>query len=142
MFKHAITQDVAYQALLKARRKQLHRKVGFAFETLFFDRLAELASTLAYHFERAEQHDKAFHYCKQAGEHAQSIFANAEAAEVFRAAIFQANVLLEQGENGHAAVNLAAVHESLGDVLHLSGQGEAARRVMIRFPSWFRLVIA
>jgi len=127
MFKHAITQDVAYHALLKASRRQIHQKVGEAIEGLFPNRLAELSPTLAYHFERAEAREKAFHYLKQAGERAQAIFANTEAEAFYRSAIKQAASLLEKGENTETVHRLSHIHESLGDVLHLGGRHQEAR---------------
>jgi predicted ATPase len=41
MFKHALTQDVAYNSLLMQRRQELHRLIGLAIEELYADRLAE-----------------------------------------------------------------------------------------------------
>ena len=40
MFKHALTHEVAYESVLVARRKALHRVVGAAIEELYPDRLA------------------------------------------------------------------------------------------------------
>jgi predicted ATPase len=34
LFKHALTQDVAYHSLLEQRRQELHRLIGCAIETL------------------------------------------------------------------------------------------------------------
>jgi len=50
VFKHAVIQDVAYNSLLRERRKELHRAVGHAIEELYADRLAEHYEELAYHF--------------------------------------------------------------------------------------------
>ena len=50
IFKHALIQDVAYQSLLKERRRELHRAVGLAIEEIYADRLAEHAEELAHHF--------------------------------------------------------------------------------------------
>ena len=41
IFKHALTQDVAYQSVLIQRRRALHGIVGTAIEELYRDRLAE-----------------------------------------------------------------------------------------------------
>ena len=54
MFKHALTQDVAYGSLLTGRRRDLHRNVGEAIEEIYADRLTEHLTVLAYHFARAE----------------------------------------------------------------------------------------
>ncbi|HEC61684.1 MAG TPA: hypothetical protein ENI27_05455 [bacterium] len=67
MFKHAITQTVAYQSLLVKRRKRLHKLVGLAIEELYVDRLAEYFEMLAYHFDRGEVWDKAVEYLVKAG---------------------------------------------------------------------------
>jgi class 3 adenylate cyclase len=72
IFKHAITHDVAYNSLLVARRKELHKLAAEAIETLFPDRLDELSATLGYHFERAEAREKAIHYLRQAAERAKT----------------------------------------------------------------------
>ena len=50
IFKHALTQEVAYNSLLAKRRKDLHRKVGEAMEIIFKDRLAECTSLIGEHF--------------------------------------------------------------------------------------------
>jgi predicted ATPase len=39
VFKHALTQEVAYNSLLIERRKQLHESVGLAVESIFADQL-------------------------------------------------------------------------------------------------------
>jgi predicted ATPase/class 3 adenylate cyclase len=127
IFKHAITQDVAYQGLLKARRKELHEKVGHAIETLFPGRLTELSATLGYHFELAENREKAFRYLAQAGQHAQKVFGNAEAAGFYRSAISQGRTILETNADEGTTRRLAYIYESLGDVLDLSGRGDEAR---------------
>lgn len=39
IFKHALTQDAAYESLLMTERKELHRRVGSVMEALFAGRL-------------------------------------------------------------------------------------------------------
>ena len=70
IFKHAMIQDVAYNSLLIQRRKALHRAVGEAIEALYQDRIAEHYTELAHHFSQGEGWEKAFNYCRQAGEKA------------------------------------------------------------------------
>ena len=127
IFKHAITQDVAYNSLLIRRRKKLHSLVAEALEKLFPDRLAELSSTLGYHFEKAETRDKALHYLQQAGENAQATFANTEAIAFYRSAIKQAEFLLEKTKDEKIVGTVAHIQEALGDVLRLSGKNDDAR---------------
>ena len=68
IFKHALTQEVAYQTLLTPARKVLHRKVGEALESIFRDRVEEFAGVLAYHFFSAESWQKALDYSIRSGD--------------------------------------------------------------------------
>jgi class 3 adenylate cyclase/tetratricopeptide (TPR) repeat protein len=79
IFKHALTQEVAYQTLLAPARKALHQQVGEAMEILFQDRLQEFAGTLAYHYFSAEAWEKALNYSIRSGDAAFSLCAYAEA---------------------------------------------------------------
>ena len=87
LFRHALVQDTAYESMLKADRKLLHHSVATALESHYANRLAELAPTLAYHFARAENTEKARGYFILAGESALSNYANAEAEKHYRAAL-------------------------------------------------------
>ena len=46
VFKHALTQEVAYNSLLQKRRTELHEKIGKAIEKIHADRLEELCEML------------------------------------------------------------------------------------------------
>src|SRR5713101_5258964 len=52
-FKHALTQEVAYNSLLMERRKLLHERTGDAIEGLFHDRLEDHVGELADHYSRS-----------------------------------------------------------------------------------------
>ncbi|MEE9569205.1 MAG: hypothetical protein V3W37_07455, partial [Candidatus Binatia bacterium] len=67
IFKHALTQEVAYNSLLVKRRKEIHEKIGRATEELYLERLEEFLEMLAYHFDQGEVWDKAVSYLRQAG---------------------------------------------------------------------------
>ncbi|MEW6268520.1 MAG: AAA family ATPase, partial [Thermodesulfobacteriota bacterium] len=66
MFKHALTHDVAYRSVVSERRKALHRTIGLAIEELYADRLEEHYETLAHHFARAEEWERALAYHERA----------------------------------------------------------------------------
>jgi transcriptional regulator with AAA-type ATPase domain/tetratricopeptide (TPR) repeat protein len=61
-FKHALTQQVAYDSLPPARQRELHAAAGRALERLFSDRLEEAYDRLAYHYARTEEAVKAVAY--------------------------------------------------------------------------------
>jgi class 3 adenylate cyclase/tetratricopeptide (TPR) repeat protein len=67
IFKHALTQEVAYNSLLLARRKEIHGRIGKAIEELYPDRLEEFYEMLAYHYARGEDLGKAGRYLTLSG---------------------------------------------------------------------------
>jgi class 3 adenylate cyclase/tetratricopeptide (TPR) repeat protein len=80
MFKHALTHDVAYASVLAHRRKELHRTIGLAMEELYADRLAEHYETLAHHFERGEDWERALEYHERSAAKAADRYASGAAA--------------------------------------------------------------
>ncbi len=87
MFKHALTHDVAYDSVLRERRRALHGVVGRAIEELYADRLGEHYEALANHFEQAEDWERALQYHERAARKAADAYANRSAADHFRAAL-------------------------------------------------------
>lgn len=86
VFKHALVQDTAYQALLRNERKRLHHAVGFTLERAYAERGDEFAAELARHFSEAGDNEKFLFYAERAGDVAARVFAFAEAYGHFRAA--------------------------------------------------------
>jgi tetratricopeptide (TPR) repeat protein len=79
VFKHALTQDVAYDSLLARSRRELHLRAAQALEDLYGDRADELAATLAYHYARTDRVDDAVKWLTKAADRAARVYANAEA---------------------------------------------------------------
>jgi tetratricopeptide (TPR) repeat protein len=86
-FRHVLTREVAYDALLLRQRKRLHAVVGEAIEELYPERLEENAPLLAYHYARSPRAEKAVRYTLLAGDRAARLYANAEAAVHFEDAL-------------------------------------------------------
>jgi class 3 adenylate cyclase/tetratricopeptide (TPR) repeat protein len=87
IFKHALTQEVAYNSLLLKRRKEIHEKIGNAMEELYPERLEEFYEMLAYHYSKSENLEKAYQYLKSAGEKASRNYSHMEALIFFKQAI-------------------------------------------------------
>jgi class 3 adenylate cyclase/tetratricopeptide (TPR) repeat protein len=79
VFKHAVIQDVAYNSLLRERRKQLHGAVADAITELYADRLAEHHGELAHHCAQAERWGDVLRYASLAGTRAAHAYSNQEA---------------------------------------------------------------
>src|SRR5216684_4687256 len=86
-FKHALTQEVAYNSLLIERRKVLHGRAGAAIEALYADRLDDYLSELARHYQRSSNIGKALEYLGRAGQQALQRSSHAEAIELFTSAL-------------------------------------------------------
>jgi class 3 adenylate cyclase len=60
VFKHALTQEVAYNSVLLERRKILHERIGGALETLYASSIDEHLAELAHHYGRSANLDAAW----------------------------------------------------------------------------------
>jgi len=87
MFKHALTHDVAYESVVLERRKSLHRIIGSVIEELYADRLPEHYETLAHHYGRGEDWEKALRYHERSAEKAAETHANRAVVEHCRAGL-------------------------------------------------------
>jgi len=86
IFKHALTQEIVYNGLLKKQRREIHEHIALAMESVFKDRLAEFNETLAYHFARGQSDTKAVYYLVKSGEKSLARYAVEEAHQYFRKA--------------------------------------------------------
>src|SRR6266542_3613381 len=71
-FKHALTHEVAYGALLQDRRRALHVRIVEAMERLYPNRPAEQLERLAHHAFAGEDWARAVTYLREAGARASS----------------------------------------------------------------------
>src|SRR5262249_25207570 len=66
-FRHALTHEVTYSCVLQERRRALHASIVAVIERLFAGRIEEQVERLAYHAQQGELWEKAFAYCRAAG---------------------------------------------------------------------------
>jgi class 3 adenylate cyclase/tetratricopeptide (TPR) repeat protein len=120
-FRHALFRDAAYEGLSYRRRRELHARVGEAYERRYPESTAEHAELLSLHFFHAQVWEKAYAYSLTAGERAQAKFANVEAASFYRRALEIAKHLDLADEDE------SALWEALGDVSELAGLYDDAK---------------
>ncbi len=65
-FKHALTQDVVYGAVLERRRRTYHAAAGLGLEELYAGRTDDVVELIAYHFGRGQVWNQAAAYFRQA----------------------------------------------------------------------------
>jgi len=113
IFKHALTQEVAYNSLLLKRRKEIHEKIGEAIECLYPDRLAEQYELLAYHYGHSASNDKAVQYLVLANQKAIRINAMQQAKAHFDEAMGHLDALPESEENRQRRIALLVNQEEV-----------------------------
>jgi tetratricopeptide (TPR) repeat protein len=89
IFKHALTQDVAYESLLKQRRQEIHGQIAGAMEKLYADRLEQHYELLAHHWELSDTPDRSIHHLVSAGEKSNRSQAATSAVDFFTRALNQ-----------------------------------------------------
>ncbi len=81
VFKHALTQEVAYGSVLMERRRLIHERTGDALEAMYAQQIEERVPDLAYHFSLSSNLDKAIIYLVRAAEQARGQSGYEEAIE-------------------------------------------------------------
>jgi class 3 adenylate cyclase/predicted ATPase len=66
-FKHALVRDIAYESLLKTRRKQLHGQIARTLEARFHEIVTGQPELVAHHFSEAGLIEPAIRYWIKAG---------------------------------------------------------------------------
>ncbi len=84
LFKHMMTQEVAYESLAYATRAMLHEQVGDYIESRFSGEVERYLDMLAYHYGRSENLGRQRHYFGLAGRAAQAAYANDIALTYYR----------------------------------------------------------
>lgn len=111
IFKHVVTQEVAYETLPFATRARLHGELGLFLERRHAHFLDQHLDLLAFHFDRSELENKRREYLIKAAHAAQARYANAAALSYFRRAL----PLLPPPDRIAPHLSLGRVLETVGD---------------------------
>jgi len=86
-FHHILYQNVLYQRLTPGRRAQIHRRMGERLRDGYGKRTADVAPTLALHFEHGRDFPNALRYLSQAAESSAKRLGHKEAANYLTRAL-------------------------------------------------------
>jgi class 3 adenylate cyclase/tetratricopeptide (TPR) repeat protein len=125
-FKHALTQEVAYNSLLVERRKQLHELTGQALELVYASNLPEHYQNLAYHYAHSDNSSNAVKYLRVAAEQAMSRSAYPEARDQLNSGL---ELLQTQADSRERARNEIAVRLALHTCLRAIGAAGGVQEV-------------
>ncbi|MEP7181311.1 MAG: tetratricopeptide repeat protein [Betaproteobacteria bacterium] len=118
VFRHVVTQEVAYESMPFAFRSMLHERVGGYIETSEADSIERHLDLLAHHYWHSANHRKKSEYLGRAGDAAQASYANPAAIDYFQ----RLSPLVE----GSARVEVLL---KLGEVLELVGNWQRAEAI-------------
>lgn len=110
LFKHIVTQEVAYESLPFATRARFHDLLAQYIERRFSGSTAQYVDLLAYHYNLSENEGKKKEYLLKAGQNAQEKFANEAAIDYFQRAL----PLLAESEKVATMLKLGHVLEIIG----------------------------
>lgn len=125
-FKHVLTQEAIYRSIPANHRTALHESTADAIEALYADSLQEHYEQLAYHYERGANATKAVDYLMKAGEKSRRLYLNADAIDYFERALAWLEETATPASPRRKSALEASIHESLGDVLKLTGKHDDA----------------
>ncbi|MFH1242125.1 MAG: adenylate/guanylate cyclase domain-containing protein [Pseudomonadota bacterium] len=119
IFKHALTQEVAYDSLLKQRRREIHGRIARTIEELYADQLEEHYEILAHHYEQSGDSPKTANYLILAGEKSNQNSASQSACEFFSKAfelIESASIVIDPETEVRAHQGMAQASQDIGDI--------------------------
>ncbi|HYB00947.1 MAG TPA: BTAD domain-containing putative transcriptional regulator, partial [Ktedonobacteraceae bacterium] len=132
-FSHDKLREGAYNSLSTARRRLLHRRVAEALELVYAATLDSVSGQIAVHYEQAGNSQQAILYYQRAGEAEAMRYAHADALAYFRHALSLLEATSPNPVESEQYRRLcSSLHESLGDILHVTGRQEEARQTYQR----------
>ncbi|HYW32846.1 MAG TPA: BREX system ATP-binding domain-containing protein, partial [Gemmatimonas sp.] len=118
-FKHALTQEVAYDSLLEHQRTSLHAAVGHAIVARYAARLDEHVDLLAHHFSSAEAWEDAVRHGVLAADRASGLGRNADALQTLERVEEWALHLLDDDARRDLLADVLFRQERLSEMLGL-----------------------
>lgn len=110
LFKHIVTQEVAYESLAVATRARLHERVAGFIETAYPDEIDQHLDLLAFHYAHSTNTAKQRVYFRRAGDAAAAAYANNAALDYYQRLI----PLLDAPEQPESLRKLGKVWELTG----------------------------
>ncbi len=156
IFKHALTQEVAYNGLLRKERQAVHERIGIVIEELFHDRLPEFYETLAFHYKQGRSLNKAIDYLAKAGEKSLKRYALDDSHLYFKEAYALLSKKPERTkEDDRLFIDLIIkwgyVHSSRGDFMELFDlfktheslvESQASKEQLAMFYGWIGFALS
>ncbi len=125
VFKHVLTQEVAYASLPRERRRVTHARTAQAIETLYAQQLEDHYGELAHHYRHSGQPEQAVVYFQRAGRRAHERSATSEAIRLLTTGLELLQTLPDTPERSRQELD---VQITLGQA-QMAAKGQAAPEV-------------
>ncbi|HMA35009.1 MAG TPA: tetratricopeptide repeat protein, partial [Chloroflexia bacterium] len=122
LFKHIMTQEVAYASLPYSLRAQLHERLAHWIESTG----QPLLDLLAYHYSQSANQAKQIEYYERAGDAAAAAYANATARDYYERLLARYPPDAPAGPPAAVLLKLVAVLQPLGELTRATAHAEAA----------------
>src|SRR5882762_9429527 len=106
IFKHGLTQEVAYNSILLERRKLIHARTGAAIEAEYTNHLEDHIEKIGYHYSRSGNARKTAQYMSLAANQALKRSAYSDAMNRAEAGLDALNTLPESTERDSLELEL------------------------------------
>ncbi|MCD4818188.1 MAG: tetratricopeptide repeat protein [Candidatus Cloacimonetes bacterium] len=83
IFKHAILRETVYEMQLKKQLRKLHKLAGDTIVEVFSDEISNYYGELSYHFEKADDQEKAIDFLEKAGDFSRKNYRNHDAIDYY-----------------------------------------------------------
>jgi len=114
IFKHALTQEVAYGSVLMERRRTLHAQIAATLESSHPESIEEHLAELAHHYARSANAAKAVEYCLRACKQSSERASYAEAIAQFETGLARLQELPDNARRAELELDLRnTVHTAL-----------------------------
>ena len=123
-FKHALTQEVAYDSILAERRKAIHERAAAGIETIFAAQIEDHLDELANHYLHAGNTAKAVEFLERAANRAFTRSAHAEAERLLVQAIALIESLPDTPERLRREIGLRVRYGMVFVAIHGFAKGE------------------
>jgi len=140
LFKHALAQQLTYDVMMQQSRKEIHLKIARSIEKVFKANINEFYGTLVYHYELAEDNEKAIYFMLLAGEEAMKSGASSEALRFLDRAL---HALPESRKNDPQDHEIRDLRINIANMYHAVGRNfESVKLYEDVFEKYFNYRVA
>lgn len=137
IFKHALTQEMAYNSLITKNKKLIHEKIGKSIEKLKGSNLEEHYEIIVYHYRRSGNNSKTLKFLDLANQKAARLCAINEAKSYFDESMRLLDDLDESEENRVRRISILARQ---GTVIELLFKFQEYYELLIRYEPLAKLI--